>query len=263
MAKIYYSNKRDRKRFVKSVLDHYKEELNGRIFIKPNIVSHEPYPTTTNLNLLDAVLKNLKDYEIGVGDASAVDLPDFNVKNSQIAEICDKHNIKLIDLYDDMKKVKTGDGFEFKVAQVPLEYDSIISLPILKVHVANNIKITGALKNSFGYLSKGERIKYHGKSKDINRAIAELNTIFKPTITIMDGITSLIKANEVRHGGKKHDLGILLAGTDPVALDSYGLKLLRSFDRKLKDKEPEDIKQIKYALELGIGETSYELIELD
>lgn len=262
MAKIYYSHKRDRKRFVKLVLDHFKEELRGRIFIKPNIVSHEPYPTTTNLELLDAVLNNLKDYEIGVGDAAAVDLPNFNVRNSQIAEICDKYNIKLIDLYDDMKKVKTGDGFEFKVAQVPLEYDSIISLPVLKVHVAPNIKITGALKNSFGYLSKGERIKCHGKSKDINRVIAELNTIFKP-ITIMDGITSLIKANEVRHGGKKHDLGILLAGTDPVALDSYGLKLLQAFDRKLKDKEPEDIKQIKYASDLGIGETFYELIELD
>jgi uncharacterized protein (DUF362 family) len=162
-----------------------------------------------------------------------------------------------------MKKVKTEGGLEFKVAEVPLNYDSIISLPVLKVHVAPNIKITGALKNSFGYLSKGERIQCHGKSKDINRAIAELNTIFRPTITIMDGITTLIKANEVRHGGKKHDLGILLAGTDPVALDSYGLKLLQPFDRKLKHKKPEEIKQIKYALELGIGEASYELIDLD
>ncbi|MBD3228808.1 MAG: DUF362 domain-containing protein [Candidatus Lokiarchaeota archaeon] len=263
MAKIYYSRSRDRKKFVESVLEIFKDEIKGRVFIKPNIVSHEPYPTTTNLELLEEVLKQFNGKKIAIGDASAVDLPNFNVKQSKINEICESYGMKLINLYENMKKIETNSGFEFKVAQVPLTYESIISLPILKTHIACDI--TGALKNCFGYLSKGERLKLHSSSKniDINRAIAELNTIYKPTLTIMDGIKTLITANEVRHGGRERGLGILIAGTDPVALDAYGLTILKKIDPKLSGKTLEDIAQIKYALDLGLGSIEYELIEID
>ena len=98
---------------------------------------------------------------------------------------------------------------------------------------------------------------------NIHRGIAELNTIFKPTLSIMDGIETLVKTNEVRHGGKHAELNILFAGTDPVSLDVFGLKLLQKIEPKLANKKPRDIKQIKYALDLNIGNEEYELIELN
>jgi uncharacterized protein (DUF362 family) len=43
------------------------------IFIKPNIVSYEHYPTTTHPETLDAILNFLKGKQITVGDAPAFD----------------------------------------------------------------------------------------------------------------------------------------------------------------------------------------------
>ncbi|MHA1269166.1 MAG: DUF362 domain-containing protein [Candidatus Helarchaeota archaeon] len=260
MADIFISYSEDRKKFVNLILNKFKSDIKGKIFLKLNIVSHELYPTTTNLGMVEAVLKFLDGYEVVAGDASAVDCIGFNVKKSEINKLCEKYTVPLINLYNNMKVMKTETGFKFKVAQDPLNFDTIISLPILKVH--GHCEMTGALKNAFGYLSKGERIKCHTKIKNIHKAIAELNTIFKPTFTIMDGIETLLKTNEVRHGGKKFHLGILLAGKDPVALDSYGLKLLQKFEPKLKNKSPMDIKQIKYAIDLNIGNSDYNLVEL-
>ena len=262
MSKIFYSYEKNRSKFVELIIKEYKQIIKGRIFIKPNIVSHEPYPTTTNLELFEAVLKSLDGYEIVVGDASAVDCIRFNVKKSEINKICKKYDVPLVDLYSKrMKVMKTENGYKFNISQVPLQFDTIISLPVLKVHKL--CQMTGALKCAFGYLSKAERIKMHTRIKNIFKGIAELNTIVKPTLTIMDAIETLSNTNEVRHGGKHANLDILLASDDPVSLDIYGLKLLQKIEPKLANKNPRDIKQIKYALDLGIGNEDYELIEMN
>ncbi|MHA1309292.1 MAG: DUF362 domain-containing protein [Candidatus Helarchaeota archaeon] len=260
MSKVYYSKSEDRIKFVDLIIKEFKKELKGRIFIKPNIVSYEKYPTTTNLKLFEALIKALNSYELAVGDASAVDCVGFSVNKSEIKKICDKYSIPMFNLYNNMKIIESRSGFKLKVAQEPLNYDTIISLPILKVH--GHCQMTGALKNAFGYLSKGERIKCHTKIKDINRTIAELNTIFKPTLTIMDGIETLLKTNEIRHGGKQYHLGILCASSDPVALDIYGLSILKNVEKKLRNKSPKDIKYIKLAIDLNVGNEDFELIEI-
>ncbi|MHA1231239.1 MAG: DUF362 domain-containing protein [Candidatus Helarchaeota archaeon] len=261
MSIIYYSRENNRTKFVELVLEQFINKLGDKLFIKPNIVSHEPYPTTTHLEMITAVITCLNDRELAVGDASAVDCLGFNVKKSAINDICNQYNVPLIDLYSErMKVMRTETNYKFNVSQVPLNYDSIISLPVLKVH--GHCQMTGALKCAFGYLSKGERLKMHTGIKNIHRGIAELNTIFKPTVTIMDAIETLRKTNEVRHGGKKAELNILLASDDPVALDIYGLQLLKEIEPKLANKTPQDIKHLKYAINLGLGSESFELIEL-
>jgi len=261
VSKIYYTESNDRIKFVEMIIDEYRDILGNKIFIKPNIVSYEPYPTTTNLELFETVIKCLKDKELGVGDGSAVDCKGFNPYKSKFYDICKKYNVNFYDFYNErMKTMKTESGYKFNVSQIPLKYDSIISLPVLKVH--GHCQMTGALKNAFGYLSKFERIKMHTKIKNIHRGIAELNTIFKPALTIMDAIETLRKTNEVRHGGIHAKLDILLASDDPLCLDIYGLELLRKIEPKLKNKTPNDIKHLKYAINLGIGETKYNLIKI-
>ena len=79
----------------------------------------------------------------------------------------------------------------------------------------------------------------------------------------MDCIETLLGANEVRHGGQRHSLGILLSGSDPVSLDAYGLKLLQKIEPKLANKKVNDIKHLNSAIKLNIGTKLYELIELN
>ncbi|MFX1601614.1 MAG: hypothetical protein ACFFB6_13560, partial [Promethearchaeota archaeon] len=73
----------------------------------------------------------------------------------------------------------------------------------------------------------------------------------------------LVKAQEFRHGGIEKNLGYIFAGTDPVALDYYGYKLLRPISIKLKTiDDPVQIKYIKYALDYGAGSKDYNLVEI-
>lgn len=267
MSIVYLQKTKNRREFIFKVLEEIKEELKGakKILLKPNIVSFEPYPATTHPEVLSSCLEfifNLKK-EVLVGDGPAPDAGDSKkiIKNHPLKEVCDKFKIPLIDLCSsEMKKIKT-DSFQVKVSAIPYECDYIISLPVLKSH--DGCGITGALKNQFGLLSQKDRIKFHALPwKNIHKLIAELNSVFKINFWIVDAIETIIITNEVRHGGKVREMGFLLAGRDPVSLDIEGLKLLKEFDPNLKDKKPEDILHLKYAIDLGIGKTKYEVKKL-
>lgn len=265
---IYLQKTKNRREFIFKVLKEIKEELKGakKILLKPNIVSFEPYPTTTHPEILSSCLEflfNLKK-EVLVGDGPASDAGDSKkiIKNHPLKEVCDKFKIPLIDFCSsEMKKIKT-DSFQVEASTIPFDCDYIISLPVLKSH--NGCGITGALKNQFGFLSQKERIKFHVLPwKNLHKLIAELNSVFKINFWIVDAIKTIIITNEVRHGGKIRDLGFMLAGKDPVSLDIEGLKLLKELDLDLKDKKPEDILHLKYAIDLGIGKARYEVKERD
>ena len=103
----------------------------------------------------------------------------------------------------------------------------------------------------------------HSMVKNINKGIAELNVGIKSDLIICDALKVMVKAQEFRHGGIEKDLGYLFAGTDPVALDYYGYKLLRPISIKLKNIDnPLHIKYIKYALDYGVGSKNYNLEEI-
>ncbi len=256
-----------------------------KIFVKPNIVSSELYPTTTHPDVLRYVLKNLpQSSEIIVADAPVPDSPVTKgfgkgdvVKNHPLAKVCRQLDLELQNLYDlGFKKVQTKSGFDLNVSKLALECDYMISLPIMKTHCMKKIGITGALKNNFGLLAAKERVLLHASSvrpvsilkrlakrkKEINLAIAELNRIRKPDLFIVDMVDTLIKANEVRHGGIQKHVGLMFAGKDPVALDCFGLEILKKFDPGLKNKKPEDIPSINYALRLGIGKRKFKKSEI-
>ena len=264
MSLIYIQKTQNRKEFVAKVLKEIEGELMGakKILLKPNIVSFEPYPTTTHPEVLETCLEfllNLKK-EVSVADGPAPDAgnPKKIIENHPLKKVCDKFQLPLVDLCSGpMKKIKTQSS-EFKISTIPFEYDFIISLPVLKSH--NDCGITAALKNQFGLLAAKDRMTFHALPwKDIHKVIAEINLVIKPNFWIADAIQTIIVTNEIRHGGKLRKLGYMLAGKDPVSLDIEGLKLLQKVDPGLKDKRPEDILHLKYAIELGVGQREYTL----
>ncbi len=258
---IFFSKTSDRTSFVNKVLNIYGSQIRGKILIKINLVSHEQYPTTTHPKMLETILQNLQGADIAVGDGYGVDVRNFKVKKSAIYEVCEKFSIPFINFYEnEMQTIKTIRGYELTFSSIPSQYDYTISLPVLKIHP--NCSMTGALKNAFGYLTKRDRIHMHMGKKNIHDGIAELNTLLKPDLTIMDAVVTLINANEVRHGGIKKDIGYLMAGIDPVALDAYGFTLLKKVDPSWKPKSPIDVFHIKKAIELGVGNLEYFLREV-
>jgi len=262
MATVYLRKTSDRRGFVRDVLRLFRREFEGveSVFVKPNIVSHEPYPTTTHPDVLREVLTALPAQRVVVGDAPAFDAGDADkiLERHALRDVCREVGVPLVNLYKcRMKRMVSARGFAVKLSEVPLEFDYIVSLPVLKVHKVCGL--TGALKNQFGFLSKFERIKMHGGLKNIHRSIAEVNSIIKPNLFIVDAVQTLVGAQEVRHGGRVVKLGYMMAGVDPVALDCVGLQLLGEVEPSLRGVQPEDIRHLDYAMKYGLGSRNFKV----
>lgn len=117
----------------------------------------------------------------------------------------------------------------------------IINVPVGKHH--NLTGVTAGLKNWLGITTK-LRMQFHG---DINRSIAELAALMRPTLTVLDATRVLMAAGP--QGGNLQDvqsLNTVAVGTDPVALDAWAFSL---FGRAPQEHSPALI----YAEEMGLG----------
>ncbi len=265
MSTVYWSQTGNRKAFVRSALEAIKAQIDSAqtFLVKPNVVSSEPCPTTTHPDTLQAVLEFLSGRDVVVADAPAIDAGSAQsvMDRSPLYAVCEAQGVPFLNLYkgQDTKFVSPR-GYSLTLFALPLERDLVISLPVLKSH--NVCGMTGALKNQFGYLPRRERIAMHVGIKNIHKGIAELAVAAKPHWIIVDAVQTSVCAQELRHGGSIQDLGYMLAGSDPVALDCFGLTLLRKAAPEFQHKSPEDIPHLKYALEYGVGSPEYQAVEI-
>ncbi len=256
MSTVYFSQNSDREHFVDKVLGIFESSLQNakKVFVKPNIVSYEPYPTTTHPEVLGAVLNRLRDCEVVVGDAPAFDAGRSSriLQKSSLREVCDQYSIKLVNLYSEkMKTIQSSRGYRVKVSVLPFGCDFVISLPVLKIH--GMVGLSGALKNQFGYLSRQDRLLMHCKIKNIDKGIAEVNAAVPTNLFIVDAVETMIIAQECRHGGCPSRLNTMIAGTDPVSLDLFGLRLLSGLEPKFEHRNNQALKYIEFASDYGVG----------
>ena len=256
VSTVYFSEGGDRERFVDRVFGVFAESLRAakKVFVKPNVVSYEPYPTTTHPEMLEAVLKQLGGCEFAVGDAPAIDAGRSGeiLQKSPLNEVCSRYGVKLLNLYSEkMKTVHGPRGYRVKVSTLPLACDFVISLPVLKVH--GMVGLSGALKNQFGYLSKQDRLLMHCKIKSIYKGIAEVNVAVPTNLFIIDAVETMIKAQECRHGGCPAKLDTMIAGTDPVSLDLFGLQILQKLEPEFEHVKNQALKYIELASDYGLG----------
>jgi uncharacterized protein (DUF362 family) len=258
---------RTKRRFVKGVLAKYADKIKqgDTVFVKPNVVSNETYPTTTDPQVLDIVLSFLSGHDVVVGDGPAYDYrvreeAGAALRDHPILTVCRAHGVEWINLNRRRHvKRKAAYGLEIALSEVPRSFDMTISLPVLKRHIT--CTMTGAIKNQFGLLDLSARTAMHRGSIDINRGIAAIAALEPCGLYIMDAVETLLVAEEVRHGGKKAHLGYMLAGTDPVAIDSAGFDLLKSLDRSISKKTAREVEHLAYAADCRAGDIDYSLIE--
>ena len=269
---IYFAKSEKRREFAFKILELFQDQIKGKVFIKPNLVSYEEYPTTTHPETLETVIVWLQDHghEVLCGDGHAVDVSADSVQNSTMRRICEKHGIEFLNLHKQpMKTFRSPRGFKIKMSAVPFQAESIISLPNLKSHRHMELRMTGALKMVVGYFTKFERIKMHMMIiKNRWKQIAEANWFLMKQegapshLTIMDAVQPLITANELRHGGKPINAGFLFASNCPTVLDIHGFNFLKQYEPRYADKTLDYVPYIKYALEYELGGPEYELKEI-
>lgn len=94
----------------------------------------------------------------------------------------------------------------------------VINVPVAKHHPLTGV--TCGLKNWFGITGK-LRLTLH---EDVQRSIAELAALMRPTLTIVDATRILMENGPV--GGNPNDVKqvrTVAAGLDPVALDAWAM----------------------------------------
>lgn len=119
-----------------------------------------------------------------------------------------------------------------------LRCDVLIDMPVFKHH--REVKITGALKKLMGCVWR--RATYH--SVDLEGCIAELASVLRPTLTIMDG-SRILTSNGPNGPGKVERIDRVLVSVDPVLADAYACRWLNV--------EEKQVAHLVQAAKLGVG----------
>lgn len=231
-----------------------------KILLKPNLLSADPPErcTTTHYAVFKAVgevLKEETDVKLFYGDSPAFHAPKTAAKKAGIADVADELGIVLAD-FQNGEEVFFEKGMQnkkFIIAKGVLESDGIISLPKLKTH--GFAKMTGCVKNQFGYIPGTLKGEFHVRIPDSNnfsKMLVDLNICVRPRLFIMDGILAM-EGNGPR-GGTPKKMNVLLFSSDPIALDATVCRMI--------DLNPEYVPTIKYGKEAGLGTYISEEIEI-
>lgn len=145
-----------------------------------------------------------------------------------------------------------------------------INLPKLKSH--NATVVTLGIKNQYGFLSHDDRKKHHDTT--IHSLLADLYHYIQPNITMIDGINAVsgempITAFEDMQIRK---LDILIGGTDTLAVDVVGSKILGytieevphlklAHDQRLGEGNLDNIVCLGESLQNYVGKSEWNLID--
>jgi uncharacterized protein (DUF362 family) len=229
------------------------------VLVKPNVVSGEPPPATTDPLVVTAVLEAARESgarSLAVGDMSAVlRLPSRpNLERTGIARAAQAAGATVV-AFDEGDWVEVHPpGAELArtvyVARAAHEAGRLISVPVIKAH--RSATFSCALKNTVGCV--------HGKNKPWaygtegwEPSIAELHLAVRPHLHVVDGLRSMVSGGP--WSGEVDPTDLILASGDPVALDAVVLSLLKTIDRSppIRAQAVWDSAQIRRAIALGLG----------
>ncbi len=236
--------------FIEEAMELFKPELPEKFIIKPNFLkfSNPEEGCITHPLVVKATVEILKDCgtpviaEGGFGkdDADRV----FDAFDMRKWAECINLNV-----CEFLKADVNGRALRsVEVSRPAYELAAgkpFISLPKLKVH--HLVKATLGIKNNMGFLKK-PAIFMHPK---INTKLVDLLSIFRPALTIIDGI---IGGEGYEGNTKPVRHGIMIASDDVVACDAVGAYLMGL--------EPMEIGYLRQAFERGFGEARIEEIDI-
>ena len=245
---------------VEKILDEFPFEWKGKnVLVKPNIISANlpDKAVTTHPALVRPVVSKLiqKGARVTVGDNPGISGYGQSEKVARISGIKDAAQGCFIHLGRNPVKYAVSSRYtdHIMIAKDVLDADIIVNLPKLKTHVLTCF--TGAVKNTFGYVVGGSKVRAHSKTTTPHRFAEMLVDIFQvrpPELNIMDAVEAM-EGNGPSHGTVRR-LGKVLASNNAVSLDAVALHLI---GRKVKD-----IPHIEIAGNRGLGTVDLSEISL-
>lgn len=247
------------------------------VALKANFNSADPFPASTHLDTLRALVQGLKDAgassvtmaeRSGMGDTEGV------LRQMGVLDLANELGFKAVVLNDvakeDWLKVeKAGTHWlrGFYMAKVFHDADKVVHTCCLKTHRFGG-HFTLSMKNSVGLVASrvpGSVYEYMWElhtSPHQREMIAEINSNYNADFVLMDGIKAFVTGGPER--GNLVEPNLLLASRDRVAIDAVGVAILKMYGAKGKVGEAGIFEQdqLKRAAELGLGAKSVDDIKV-
>lgn len=278
-GKVFLIKTDERENGIGQLMDQFNLNRfhSDEVGIKANFNSADPFPASTHIRTLGAIIKKLKEVhtgEITLAERSGMGNTRDVLENMGIFELAEEmgFNILVLDKEGKENWVKIDEnGLHwlkgFYISKLFLDSKRVIQTCCLKTHRFGG-HFTLSLKNSVGLVAKrlpGGLYDYMAElhmSPHQRKMIAEINKYYHADLVIMDAIKAFI--NKGPEQGKLAEPNLILASSDRVALDAVGVAILRNYgvETDINKGMIFDQTQISRAAELGIGVQSTDEIEL-
>lgn len=237
-----------------------------RVLLKPNLLStRKPDDAVTTHPAIVESLGRIalaNECEVSLGDS-----PPFAGQNADkylhlceatgMASVARELGISIDRFEENFRTIQHPDGQfyrSFEIAQAVLDADVIINIPKLKTHGLT--ALTGAIKNIFGCVPGVRKGLFHVQAAESREVFAQMLVdllgAIKPSINVMDAVVAM--EGEGPNAGRPRHLGVILASSDPVALDAVACAII-GFD-------PLSIDTTRLAAEQSLGIADLSRIEI-
>ena len=204
----------------------------AKILLKPNLLKKAEVEKAviTHPVVVGAFAGILREsgYEnIVLADSCGHGTTQAVIRGTGMDTYLEKYHIPAVD-YSEGVKTAYPQGVQAKEFILPkelLEQNCVISLSKMKTHALE--RITGAVKNSYGFVYGFHKAKGHTQypsADSFARMLIDLNKCGAPKLYVMDGIVAM--EGNGPGSGDPVPLNVLLMSTDPVALDSVFSRLV-------------------------------------
>ena len=234
-----------------------------RVVLKPNMSFNNPPDRASTTHPLVVATVAEACLEAGAQRVAVLDYPlrkgELCLERSGIRDACKSIKGVHVAALEERKffreiKVPQGKVFDrVEVMNEALECDVLINLPQAKSHSATGVSL--GIKGLMGLI--WDRWSFHSKY-DIDQALADLATVIKPQLTILDATRALVSGGP---GGPGEVVkpNLIIAGIDPVAVDSYAVSIAPWYGQNFKGRQ---VKHLLMANQRGLGKVDLDQMKI-
>lgn len=224
-----------------------------RVFIKPNSITPQSpeFAVNTNPDVVSEVVRLCS--KAGASQITAAMHDDRRAtEENGIGKAFEANGgtWKVVNEVSMYRRVNLPLGLllrETMVVNELLDCDVFINIPVAKHHGGS--RLTLGMKNYMG-LNWDRQIMH---TTDLHQTIADLVTVRKPDLTIIDA-TRMLLNNGPAGPGSVREARTIIASADLVAADAYAATMFKH--------KPADIPHIRYAAEMGLGEMNLNKMDI-
>lgn len=279
ISEVFLIKTSDRNDGINNLIDQFNlDDFAGKnVALKANFNSADPFPASTHLETLEAIVNRLNEANIGnliLAERSGMGNTRRVLEQIGVFKLAEKLDFDVVVLDEEDKNSwikidRNGTHWlkGFYISQIFKNADRVVQTCCLKTHRFGG-HFTLSLKNSVGLVAKKVPGGIYNYMAELHMSpyqrlmIAEINRFYNADLVFMDAINAFVTKGPER--GDTVTPNLLFAGNDRVAIDAVGIAILRSYGatKDVMKGRIFELEQIKRAAELNVGIKSADWIKI-